>query len=229
MVLIHSPLVGPLTWRAVARSLEAEGRTAVVPDLTAAVANGPPYEPALRAAVAAAVEHAAPGKPLVLVGHSAAGPLLPGIADRIGATVRGVVYVDSVLPHPGESWFDRAPDELAAHVRALAEDGVLPPWHEWFEPGAVDELLRDPELRREFVAEVPRLPLTYFEERRSGSGWVGPSAYLLLSDVYRDEAARAGALGMPVLERLGHHLAMLTEPEVVGAALQRLLGMPADG
>jgi hypothetical protein len=131
----------------------------------------------------------------------------------------------TLLPYPGEAWFDSAPAELAAHLRALATDGVLPPWHEWFGAGAVAEVLPEPHLRAAFVAELPRLPLAYFAEPTGHLTWSGPAGYLLLSDAYRTAGAQARASRLPVVEELTDHLAMLTRPDPVAAALRRLLGL----
>jgi hypothetical protein len=56
-------------------------------------------------------------------------------------------------------------------------------------------------------------------------GWpAAPAAYLQLSEAYEDHAATARELGWPVKRRISHHLALLTEPEAVAAALCELLG-----
>jgi hypothetical protein len=52
------------------------------------------------------------GRPTILVGHSGAGPLLAAMGESLGC-VEGYVFVDAGLPHPGRSWFDSAPPELA--------------------------------------------------------------------------------------------------------------------
>jgi hypothetical protein len=57
-------------------------------------------------------------------------------------------------------------------------------------------------------------------------GWVDrPSAYLRLSDAYHQPADQARALGWPVIELAGHHLSILTQPELV---LQSLLDLVDD-
>jgi hypothetical protein len=77
-VLVHSPLVGPTTWSQVARELEQREREAVVPSLLGiARAEAPQWRHAPEAVRAATAS--TPG-PIVLVGHSGAGPLLPTIA-----------------------------------------------------------------------------------------------------------------------------------------------------
>jgi hypothetical protein len=219
LVLLHSPLVGPLTWRAVAAHLPG----AVTPDLSGAVTHAAVAE---RVAVQVTT-----GDAVVLVGHSGAGPLLPRIARTIRPPVAAVIYADSVLPHPGESWIDNAPAELVAHLRGLARDGLLPPWNEWFDPAALAGLLPDAELRAAFVAELPRMPLSYFEEKASADTWAGPAGYLLLSEGYRADAEAARKQGQAVAEHLDHHLAMLTAPAAVAAALRGLdpTGRPVTG
>jgi hypothetical protein len=224
LVFVHSPLVGPLTWRAVADRLAAQGYPVAVPDVRAALSGGPPYHDAVARAVAAALAGHGGHRPTVLFGHSGAGPLLPRIARELAAPPAAVVYVDALLPHPGRSWFDSAPPELGARLRALAGGGTtLPPWHEWFPADVVAALLPDERMRAAFTAEVPRLPLAYLAEPASADDWSGPAGYVLLSEAYRDAADAARAAGMPVVERLGHHLAPVSDPDGVADAARRVL------
>ena len=69
-----------------------------------------------------------------------------------------------MLPQPGRSWFDTAPPGLETQLRGLANNGVLPPYHEWFPPGTLAELVPDPARRERLIAEIPRLPVAYFDE-----------------------------------------------------------------
>ena len=212
VVLLHSPLVGPLTWQAVARRLRANGRDVIVPDLSDAVRAGPPHEPALVSAVADAVGDG----PFVLVGHSAAGPLLPAIGDRIGA--EALVYVDARLAHR------RRPE-----LDDLARDGMLPPWNEWFPAAELAAILPDPAVRSAFVSELRPVPLSFYDPPPAAPAlpappaWTGTAGYLLLSEAYRPIAEQAAAAGQTVVEALDHHLAMLTAPDAVTAALEPFL------
>jgi hypothetical protein len=223
-VLIHSPLVGPLTWRPTRDLLRARDVPVVVPSLAGAADGGPPYYPKLAARVAKVVRAARPAESLVLVGHSGAGALLPAVAAACDSTVEAAVFVDAILPHPGASWFDTAPPALRQHLRDLAAAGRLPPWHQWFPPGTLDALLPDPDLRSRFITELPRLPAAYFEERAP----VVPDrarrcGYLQLSAAYQDVADEAERRGWPTLREAADHLAMLTRPGLILDRLARLV------
>ncbi|GAB3578314.1 hypothetical protein GCM10027445_45350 [Amycolatopsis endophytica] len=209
-VLVHSPLVGPATWQGVAAELRARGHRIAMPSLLGALTGDGPYYPKVVGAVA---------DPGVLVVHSGAGALVPGIAARTGAP--RAIFVDALLPHPGRSWFDTAPPELADRLRELAADGHLPPWNEWFPPGTIEELVPGQRMRDAFVAELPRVPLAYFTETHP-EGTLPPSTYLQLSDGYDEEAGQAAAQGWPVERLDSHHLGPLTDPAAVAAAIERL-------
>ena len=220
LVLIHSPLVGPTTWSPLAEELERRGREAVVPSLLG-VADAPSPQwrhvpEAVRAATAGA------GSSSVLVGHSGGGLLLPVIADALPGEVDALVFVDSFLP-PGSGSLPLAPPGFMDRLRALASDGVLPPWSSWFGVGARRELVPDESLRAALEAEMPRLPLSYFEASVPlPDGWDGrPCAYLLFTaGTHGPSAGEAGDRGWPVAEVQGvQHLAMVTHPVAVTDAL----------
>ncbi len=64
----------------------------------------------------------------VLVGHSYAGIVITGVADRLAARLRHLVYVDAVAPKPGESWSSgHSAETQATRRKAIAESGVLLP------------------------------------------------------------------------------------------------------
>jgi pimeloyl-ACP methyl ester carboxylesterase len=95
-VLIHSPLVGPTTWSPAARELQRRRREAVVPSLLGVPDAPVPQWGHVLEAVQAATARIA--DPVVLVGHSGAGLLLPTLADRLSAEVAGMIFVDAFLP-----------------------------------------------------------------------------------------------------------------------------------
>ena len=212
-VLVHSPLVGPTTWSWVADELGRDGHQVVIPSLVRAATSG-----SWEACVDAVVAAVPPGVPHVLVGHSGAGPLLPVIADRLAPS--RLVFVDASLPPPdGEA--PLAPEPFLGALAALARGGVLPPWSEWFETETMERLIPDPVRRHAITAELPRLPLSYFSARvPMPDGWAtGSCAYVLLSEAYRHEAEQAGAHGWSVIELLGSHLDLVTQPLALAKAL----------
>ena len=219
-VLVHSPLVGPTSWRPVAHELERRGRLAVVPSLLG-VADAPaPQWRHVPEAVRAAASHLE--VPVVLVGHSGAGLLLPVIADALTLDVATLVFVDSFLP-PTADGLVLGPPAFMSHVRALATDGVFPSWSAWFGEDAMRNLVSDQHLREALEREMPHLPLSYFKARVPvPDGWnQRPCAYLLLSaDPYGPSATEARTLGWRVLEIRGvRHLPIATHPIPVTEAL----------
>lgn len=223
LVLVHSPLVGASAWQSVARLLGTRGHMTVVPSLAGVSGDAGPFYPRFASAVADDISRRG-DEPIVLVGHSGAGALLPAVAEATSATVVGMVFVDALLPHPGRSWFDTAPAEMRDQLRGLARQGMLPPWNEWFPPGTIEELLPDTALRESFREEIPRIPLAYFDEVAPDCPAPPParSAYLQLSDAYAAEAGQAERDGRRVARSPAHHLAMLTAPEEVSATLDEL-------
>jgi pimeloyl-ACP methyl ester carboxylesterase len=215
LLFVHSPVVGPSTWTYTAEVLREKGFGCVVPDLTTVATMCGPYYPKYAMAAAAAVDEET--GPVVVVGHSAAGALLPAMADVVGERVRGAVFVDAMLPQPGRSWFDTAPHGLEAQLRGLADNGLLPPWHEWFPPGALAGLVPDPVRRRRLVAEIPRLPLAYFDEPAPPARFAESvaCAFLRLGPPFDPAANKAQRLGWWVARRDWDHLRMLSAPDAV--------------
>jgi hypothetical protein len=163
--------------------------------------------------------------PIVLVGHSGAGLLLPVIGDALSLEVAGLVFVDSFLP-PSAGRLELGPPAFMQQLRALATGRVLAPWWSWFGEDAMRELVPDERLRAALEREMPRLPLSYFEASvPMPEAWDRrPCAYLLLSaEPYGHSAAEARVLGWPVREIHGvQHLATATDPIPVTEALLAL-------
>jgi pimeloyl-ACP methyl ester carboxylesterase len=221
-VLIHSPLVGPGTWLPVAHELERRGAQALVPSLLpAATAPVPQWRRCVE--IVRVATSGAPG-PVVLIGHSGGGLLLPAIADAIAPEVARLIFADSGLPAlRGDT--PLATPEFFEQLRSLASEGVLPPWSSWWGEEAMTELVPDEATRAALARELPSLPLSYFEQSTpSPPGWdrVGCS-YLLFSDAYREQAQGARARGWRVEELSGaQHLHTVVDPVAVTDALLRL-------
>ena len=225
VVLVHSPLVGPGTWRNLAAALDSLRLQVIVPDLRCAMQAEPPLYPRLIETVLAEMAGLDANGDLVLVGHSGAGALLPSIVAA-ESRIRIAIFMDAVLPHPGQCWFDTAPAGLSGHIRSLVCDGHLPRWDKWWPPGSVRALLKDEDLGAAFEAELGPLPLAYFEERAPDTEMPDSArcAYLQLSPACRIEADHAMHNGWAVARLDLHHLAMLTHADIVAGSLAELAG-----
>lgn len=218
--LIHSPMVGPDCWRAVASCLRRDGFDARAIEYGGV--RGPDwYEGAATRIVrqTAVLNH-----PWALALHSAAGALAPAIVGAAIAKPSAILFVDAILPHPGRSWLETAPPALANRLRGLAEDGVLPPWNHWFVADPAPRLISDEARRVEFEAALPRLPMRFLRcpapaEDLSADDRVG---YLRLSEGYGAEATAAELMSWKVASAPMDHLAMISQPDRVAAMMARL-------
>ncbi|MEU6389563.1 alpha/beta hydrolase [Streptomyces sp. NPDC046939] len=212
-VLVHSPSVGPATWRPVAEHLTAAGRQVCVPSLVRVGAGEPPFWPRVVDAVREEVRRVPAGTPLVLVAHSNAGLFLPLIRTGLDRPVAGSVFVDAALPAEAGPT-PVAPPELLAFLRPLAVHGRLPRWTDWWDEADIAPMFDDPATRRTVVEEQPTLPLSYYEQRVPvPEGWDDhPCSYLLFGPPYDDVAERARERGWRVAHLPGAHLHQIVDP-----------------
>lgn len=222
ILLLHSPFLGPSTLRPLADELAARGRSTVLLDLRMTVASAPVHA-RLIGGFADAVGDAGLAGPVVLAGHSGAGPLLPAFADVLDDPVAALLFVDAGLPTPGRSWRDTVPPQLYRQLRDRSRDGLLPRWHNWFDPEMLTTLVPDEVRRAEIFEEAQEVPLAFLKEERPSVEWAGPAGYLALSRAYADDVASAKERGWPVRELDLHHLSTATDPVPVGAAVLDLL------
>src|SRR5215470_9008736 len=80
LVLVHSPFVGPGSWRALAPLLEARGFRVLVPDLRGALRETPPLYFKFGRLIAEAIDTAPGDDEIALIVHSGAGALVPLLA-----------------------------------------------------------------------------------------------------------------------------------------------------
>src|SRR5499427_821995 len=82
LVLVHSPNLGPGSWRPVADELTRAGHQVVVPSLAGFTDGGPPYVPRL-VRLAAGQVPASPAGEVILVTHSGAGVFVPHLVRAV--------------------------------------------------------------------------------------------------------------------------------------------------
>ena len=92
-ILLHSPLTGPLAWRAVAAEATRLGVEVTTPTLPTLSELKSPYYPALGEAVAAQV--AGEGRAALVV-HSGGGGLAAQVVAATGDRIAQVVFVDAL-------------------------------------------------------------------------------------------------------------------------------------
>jgi pimeloyl-ACP methyl ester carboxylesterase len=107
-VLVHGAWHGGWCWRDVIPQLARGGHRVHAVTLTGLGERAHLMTPAITLEthitdVIAAIE-AEEMRQMVLVVHSYAGMLGTAVADRLPGRLRHLVYIDAVLPEPGESW-----------------------------------------------------------------------------------------------------------------------------
>ncbi|WP_293899716.1 hypothetical protein [Phenylobacterium sp.] len=220
LVLLHSPFIGPASWGSVAADLAGRGHTVSSPAWPKLEPIASAFYRTLAQDMAARID-AREDAP-ILIAHSGGGALLPALEAALPTPPAGVIFVDAILPHPGRSWLEMAPPQLALQLRNGVDVGLLPSWDRWWPPGALERLVPDDAARTALISELEGLPLDFLEEAAPAMTLGARAAYLQLSGAYDDEGQYAGRQGWPVVRLPLHHLAMLTHAQAIGGALDGL-------
>ena len=131
-VLVHGAWHGAWCWRKLLPLLWSSGHRAFAVDLTGLGARhhlgGRGIGLSAHVEDVVAVLETEELEQAVLVGHSYAGMVITGAADRAGARLAALVYLDAVVPRSGESWSSTHAVATQAERRAvIAERGGIPP------------------------------------------------------------------------------------------------------
>lgn len=215
LIFIHSPLVGPASWRPTVEVLQRRGAPCHIPTPAEPLTPWHAWSAQLLAVLP-------PVKKPILIGHSAAGLLLPALASALDAAA--LVFVDARVPPPlGRT---RPVDgQFLEFVKTLPTDmGRLPPWSKWWPDGAIEGHFPDAAERTRFEADLPCLPLTWFDDSADVPAWdMRPSGYLQLSRIFEAEALAAVQRGWPVVHVDGSHLHPATQPVESADAILTLI------
>lgn len=236
-VLVHGAWHGAWCWRHVVRELVQQGHRAYPVTLTGVGELKHLMSPLITLEthicdVANAIE-VEEMDDVVLVVHSYAGMLGTAIADRMPSRLRHLVYVDAVVPKPGESWSSTQASAMQEARMAAAQaspDFCFPPpdpsvygleneAYEWVkrrqtpQPGHTYQspLQFDPTR----VAMVPR---TFIDCTQPPLGTIDVFRRRVRDASFWDGAWKGGA-GARVMELKTGHDPMVTEPK----ALSRIL------
>lgn len=131
-VLVHGAWHGAWCWKRILPGLWRAGHRAFAVSLTGTGERAHQLTPGIRLADhiadAAAVIEAEELDEAILVGHSYGGLIITGLADRMPERIARLVYIDAVVPLPGESWSSGHPEATrAARRAAIAATGAIAP------------------------------------------------------------------------------------------------------
>jgi len=176
---------------------------------------------------------------VVLIGHSYAGMVISGVADKVPSRLKHLVYLDAFTPNDGESISDLHPSFVAKLRRIASEkgDGWLVPFSE-----EVINTKGGPLYGIEDAADLMWLrgkltphPLACFEQKiylKNKEGLALPKTYIWCSVRqgvrtekwgFFKEARRAQELGWGLYEIESDHDAMITKPKELSDILLKII------
>ena len=238
-VLVHGAWHGGWCWQRVTAALTAAGHRVNAVTLTGLGERAHLMSSTITlethiADVAAAIEMEEMNE-VVLAAHSYAGMIGTAIADRMGARLRHLVYVDAVVPKPGESWSSthaRTTREASlAAAQASPDHAFSPPDpavfgladadYQWVKrrqtphPGHTYEAALDFDPRR--VAAVPR---TFVNCTRPALATIDAIRPRMTDPNFWDGAWQAGGGARVVDLATGHDPMVSAAPELARLLLE---------
>ncbi|MBQ0825970.1 alpha/beta hydrolase [Streptomyces tagetis] len=225
-VLLHGAWHGGWAWQRVVPALRAAGHEVHTPTLTGLSDRAHLLTPQVGLSThvqdVVALLEAHDLRDVVLVGHSYAGQVITGVADRVPERLARRVHLDAFVGDDGEAAIDLLPETVAGHYR----EAVAGPGFGWLVPVRPLERLGVSE-QADLDWLSPRLTphpwLTYTEPLRlTGGADRVPAVFVECVDwmrVFTAHAERAAARGWPVHEIATGHEAMVTAPDELAALL----------
>jgi len=125
--LIHGAFQTAATWDLVPPRLKGAGRRVIVAALTglendaSELTENVTLDTHIRDIIALLQRDDLSG--VILVGHSYAGMIITGVAERARDRIAHLVYVDAFVPEHGRSALDILPESTRNAFRKLAEEG----------------------------------------------------------------------------------------------------------
>jgi pimeloyl-ACP methyl ester carboxylesterase len=124
-VLVHGAWHGSWCWKRVRKNLQAAGHQVFTPTLTRlgerSHLNAPNVNLSTHIADVVNLLRWEDLSDVVLCGHSYAGMVISGVADRVPERIRTLVYLDAFVPEDGECLFDLHPPESTQQMRLQAQ------------------------------------------------------------------------------------------------------------
>lgn len=237
-VLMHGGGMGGWTWKFVRELLEAQGHRVFTPTFTGfgerAHLIGRNVGNATHVTDIVNVLHYEDLTEVILVAHSYAGTVAPGVVAQAGGRIARVIYLDAIVPHAGEriaSLLGFASEQDMAGLDALLDSGEGPVGsgvHEqqramarehphlmardreqWLLDRLSDQPMRATCCAIEVGAESILLPVDYVAAQHT------------IMTAMHD---RARALGWPVHDHPGDHAFVVGDPEGVVDLILKIAG-----
>lgn len=216
-ILIHSPLVGTLTWSLVADDMRQRGLKVIVPALVDIPDSAEPFWKQHAESISQALSDIPKESAVTLVAHSGAGPLLPVMRQSIPNPVHAYVFVDAGIPRDGATRLDlmktEDPDWARQFQEELEQGERFPSWSS----DDLCEIIPDENVRQQLVAELRPRGLDFFTEPIPVfDGWPdAPCTYIQFSAPYEKPAAQARAAGWSTYKLEAGHFHMLVDEKAV--------------
>ena len=219
--LLPSPLLGPASWQGTAAVLEALGQVVLIADPTMTTTSDIDHISPWMAEILAP-DAPDDDLPVIAVGHSAACPRMPLVADRLLAhdwNVTALVCVDGRFPD-GRAFTVSEPTYGPMLDGMVRPDDYLPPWPRWW--GSLVEGLVVDETARDLVfSEAKPIPRSLFDQPCPVPE-LPPAigrAFLSFGPGYLQSCERAESQGWTTYRLAGDHLHQVVAPDAVAATL----------
>jgi pimeloyl-ACP methyl ester carboxylesterase len=165
-VLVHGAWHGGWCWKRVRKALQSQGHDVFTPTLTGVADRSHLLSPHvdLETHIADVVNllRWEELEDVVLCGHSYAGCVVTGVADRVPESIRAVIYLDAFVPEDGQSLYDTLP----APAREAQLEGARKGGDGWRVPPIPAEVFNVNAADRAWVnAQCTPQPVATFQQR----------------------------------------------------------------
>ncbi len=125
-VAVHGAFLGGWVWKSLATRLESMGHVVYRPTLTGCAerehAGGPHVDLSMHVRDVAELIAFEDLQDVIVIGHSYGGMVITGVAHALTSRVRGLIYLDALLPQDGECVLDLIGTRLFDQGKRLADE-----------------------------------------------------------------------------------------------------------
>ena len=227
-VLVHGAWRGAWCWRRVARLLTQSGHEVFTPTLTGLGERSHLLTPDINLDThildVVNVMKWQELNNVVLVGHSYAGMVISGVAEKLEKSIFSFVMLDAFFPETGQALIDLQPPAIRETFLAAARNGALtipPRPAAMFNLNEKDRAWVDAQCTPQPIkCFLQKLTLTRARERVGNKAFVRATGYP--SELFDQGMASAHAKGWRTYEVACGHDIMLDMPERLAELLQGL-------